>query len=238
MILLDNSWFVTKECLYYTIKGEHRKSRSNFKISMLEQLFGSKTRLKLLRLFLNNPTQPYYLRELARTLKTQLNSVRREVVNLEKIGIVKSVEMPAEPVISTQGKKKKEKGGAKKYFLADTEFILYPELKGLILKAQLLLERTFVSKIEKISSIKLFILSGIFVGIEDRATDLLIVGKVNKNQLTKIIRDFERELNRSINYTVMGYPEFKYRQDITDKFLYDILENRKIVIIDKLSVVI
>ncbi|MDD2807102.1 MAG: hypothetical protein PHW95_01090 [Patescibacteria group bacterium] len=205
---------------------------------MLEQLFGSKTRLKLLRLFLNNPTQPYYLRELARTLKTQLNSVRREVVNLEKIGIVKSVAMTEELVKTAKGKKKKEQGGAKKYFLADTEFILYPELKGLILKAQLLLERTFVSRIEKISSIKLFILSGIFVGIEERSTDLLIVGKVNKNQLARIIKDFERELNRDINYTVMTYPEFKYRQDITDKFLYDILENRKIVIVDKLNVVI
>ena len=55
---------------------------------MLEQLFGSKTRVKLLQLFLNNPKKDYYLRQLAREIKGQLNSVRREVNNLEKIGII------------------------------------------------------------------------------------------------------------------------------------------------------
>ena len=62
---------------------------------MLEQLFGSKTRVRILRLFLNNPSQPYYLRELTRKLKSQLNSVRREINNLGKMGIIKSVK-PAE----------------------------------------------------------------------------------------------------------------------------------------------
>ena len=203
---------------------------------MLEQLFGSKTRVKLLRLFLNNPSQPYYLRELARKLKTQLNSVRREINNLEKIGVVKSVKLADVLSGTKKAKSKKSKiQGSKKYFLTDTDFILYPELKALLLKAQLLLERSFVGKIEKMSQIRLFILTGIFVGIEGFATDLLLVGAVNRKKLAKIVREFEKELNHGINYTVMSSPEYKYRQDITDRFLYDILEGRKIVIIDKLD---
>lgn len=200
---------------------------------MLEQLFGSKTRVKLLRLFLNNPSQPYYLRELARSLKTQLNSVRREVNNLEKLGIVKSVKLADDPG-DKKDKKVKDRGGSKKYFLADTDFILFPELKALLLKAQLLLERNFVSKIEKMSDLKLFVLSGVFVGIEGFATDMLLVGSMNRKRLANIVRDFEKEINRDINYTVMTPQEFKYRKDITDRFLYDILEGRKIVILDKL----
>jgi len=78
-------------------------------------------------------------------------------------------------------------------------------------------------------------LTGIFVGIEGFVTDLLLVGAVNRKKLAKIVREFEKELNHSINYTVMSSPEYKYRQDITDRFLYDILEGRKIVIIDKLD---
>ncbi|MFA5021499.1 MAG: hypothetical protein WC508_00245 [Patescibacteria group bacterium] len=198
---------------------------------MLEQLFSSKTRVKLLRLFLNNPSQPYYLRELARKLGTQLNSIRREIENLEKIGIIKSVHLE-ESVGKNQAAD--EKPGAKKYFLADTEFILYPELKALLLKAQLLLERNFVSKIEKLAQIKLFILTGIFVGVDNYPTDLLLIGTVNRKALAKIVHDFERELGRVVNYTVMSFAEYKYRQDITDKFLYDILEGRKIVVIDKI----
>ena len=79
---------------------------------MLEQLFGSKTRVKVLRLFLNNPGQPYYLREIAREVKSQLNSVRREVNILEKLGIIKSVELSAEQIEQlkvTSDRKRKRK---------------------------------------------------------------------------------------------------------------------------------
>jgi len=203
---------------------------------MLEHLFGSKTRINLLRLFLNNPSQPYYLRELARKLKIQLNSVRREVNNLEKIGIIKSVESGAPAAEEKKPKKKKKKTrGSKKYFLADVDFILYPELKGLLLKAQLLLERSFVRKIEKMAKVRIFILTGIFVGTEDFPTDMLLVGTANRGKLAKIVRDFEKELGHVINYTVMSQQEFKYRHDITDRFLYDILEGRKIIIVDKIN---
>lgn len=209
-------------------------------INMLEQLFGSKTRVKLLQLFLNNQSQPYYLRELARKLKTQLNSVRREVENLEKMEIIKSVELVDEEITSAKPGKEidkkevKKTTSNKKYLLANTDFILYPELKALLLKAQLLYERKFVRKIEKMPKVRLFILAGFFVGNEGAATDMLLVGMVNRKKLASVVREFERELGHSINYTVMTPQEFKYRQDITDRFLYDILEGKKIMIIDKI----
>jgi len=207
---------------------------------MLEQLFGSKTRVKLLQLFLNNPSQPYYLRELARKLKTQLNSIRREVGNLEKLGIIKSVQLVDSATEDNKSKKRKRKkqgsSGNKKYLLANIDFILYPELKALLLKAQLLLERNFVSKIEKMANVRLFILAGVFVGIEGLATDMLLVGTVNRKRLSQIVKNFEKELGRGINYTVMSLQEFKYRQDITDRFLYEILEGKKIVIIDRINI--
>lgn len=202
---------------------------------MLEQLFGSKTRVNLLRLFLNNPSQPYYLRELARKLKSQLNSIRREVSNLEKLGIIKSVQLVEPETENSKNKSKSKKPGSKKYFLTNVDFILYPELKALLLKAQLLLERNFVSKIEKMAKVKLFILTGVFVGIEGLTTDMLLVGTVNRKRLAKIAKDFEKELGRSVNYMVMSLQEFKYRQDITDRFLYDILEGKKIIIIDRIN---
>lgn len=201
---------------------------------MLEQLFSSKTRVKLLRLFLNNPYEPYYLREIARELKSQLNSIRREVNNLEKIGILKSAKLTAEDLKQRKAKTvKKDRGGIKKYFLTDTDFILYPELKALMMKAELLLEKNFISKVEKLAKPKLFILTGIFVGNDDFPTDMLIVGNINKGKLSKLVTDFEKELSRSVNFTVMSHNEFKYRHDITDRFLYDILEGQKIVIVDK-----
>ena len=192
---------------------------------MLEHLFGSKTRVQLLRLLLNNPQQPFYLRELTRQLKTQLNSVRREVSNLESLGIVTVVAAPGQT---------NQKKSNKKFYLVNTNFTLYPELKALILKAQLLLEQNFVQEIERSAKVKLFILTGTFVGMDQAPTDMLLVGSINRRRLAALIRRFEKELSHEINFTVMSLQEFKYRQDITDRFLYDILEAKKIVIIDEL----
>src|SRR5574342_304834 len=57
---------------------------------MIEQLFGSKTRVKLLHLFYTNPNRSFYVREITRKIEEQINSVRRELSNLLSIGIIKS----------------------------------------------------------------------------------------------------------------------------------------------------
>lgn len=49
----------------------------------IEKLFGSKTRAKLLRLFFSDMNKSYYVREITRLIEEQINSVRRELINLE-----------------------------------------------------------------------------------------------------------------------------------------------------------
>lgn len=205
---------------------------------MLEQLFGSKTRVKLLQRFLNNPDQPYYLRELARAIRVQLNSVRREVANLEKIGIICPM-LASSPLPGGGGSVRpaasKHRGHQlKKFYLANTGFLLYPELRALLVKAQLLLEQRLIQRIKGIANVRYLALTGMFVGLEGFCTDLLLVGTVNRKRLANMMHHFERELDHGINYTVMNPGEFYYRHNITDKFLYTILENKKIVVIDRL----
>lgn len=195
---------------------------------MLEQLFGSRTRVKLLRMFLNNPQQPYYLRQLSREVGSQLNSVRREVANLMDLGII-TQHFAADPKNAPRGE------SVKKYYAANTAYLLYAELRALLMKAQLMVEKSLIGKIKNIAKVHYLALLGTFVGIDGGATDLLIVGTVNRQKLASLIREFERELNRSINYTVMSLSEYKYRHDITDRFLYEILEGKKIVVLDRLK---
>src|SRR5471030_1179787 len=57
---------------------------------MVEQLFGSKTRVKLLNLFYSNANRSFYVREITRKIDEQINSVRRELSNLLSIGIITS----------------------------------------------------------------------------------------------------------------------------------------------------
>jgi hypothetical protein len=185
---------------------------------MLEHLFSSRTRVKLLRLFLVNEEKPHFIREIGRKIKEHINSTRRELSNLEKVGLVKSY-----------GQRRK------KYYQVDKEFFLYPELKSLIFKAQVLLEKNFLKKIDRVGRVKYLCLTGFFCGLTDTQTDLLIVGSVNRRHLKNLIRDFQLNFDHEIHYTVFSQKEFIYRCNLTDRFLYHILENKKIVVVDKLK---
>jgi len=210
---------------------------------MLEQLFGSRARVKILKLFLLNPNEKFYIRELSRRLKLQLNSVCRELENLEKFGILNSDFSIGQELDNKNNKSSRKKSRyisnikqEKKYYQADPVFILFEEIKQLIMKAQILYERDFIEKLEKINKAKLLIFTGIFVNKANSQVDLLIVGRFNKNKLAKLIKELEYELGKEVNYALMDSKEFKYRKDVTDRFLYDILEGRKIVAIDKMGV--
>lgn len=199
---------------------------------MLEKLFGSNARVKILKLFLLNPSDKFYIRQLSRDLKLQLNSVRRELDNLEKFGILTS-DIKNEK--DGNSDKKEESGQEKKYFRANPCFILFDEIKALIVKAQILYEKDFVKKLNSIGKINLLVLTGIFVNNPDALIDILIVGKINKIKLVKLIRGLEVDLGKEINFTVFDSHEFKYRRDVTDIFLYGILDGRKLVVIDEIG---
>ena len=199
---------------------------------MLEKLFGSKARVKILKLFLLHPQDKFYIRQLARDLKLQLNSVRRELENLENFGILTS-DFKSEA--TEAGNQPTAGGQEKKYYRANPDFVLFDEIKALIVKAQILYEKDFVRKLKSMGKIKLLILTGIFANNPSTLIDILLVGKINKAKLVKLINELEVELGREINFTLFDSREFKYRRDITDIFLYGILEGRKLVVIDEVG---
>ncbi|MFH0818626.1 MAG: winged helix-turn-helix domain-containing protein [Patescibacteria group bacterium] len=185
---------------------------------MLEHLFGSRTRVKLLRLFSSNPDKSYYVRELTRKLGEQINSIRRELANLENIGFLTS-----------------KASNKKKYYSVVTDYILFPELKSLILKSRFTLERKFISNISSFGTIKYLALSGYFVEDPHAPVDLFIVGKISRKKMSELLGKFNKDTGEEIRYTVMDEKEYKYRKDITDKFLYEILNGKKVMVIDKLN---
>ncbi|MSU75203.1 MAG: hypothetical protein EXS55_01670 [Candidatus Magasanikbacteria bacterium] len=197
---------------------------------MLEHFFGSRTRFKLLQIFFRSPTKSFYVRELARLAGTQLNGVRRELANLENLGLIAPVEVND----SLPGAGGTERS---KYFRVCTDSLLFPELKSLLLKAELLEEREFVELIKKRGGdIALFMLTGIFTQENEIETDILIVGKIKPQSVARIIKDYENELGRTVRYTVMDEKEFQSRREIGDKFLYRIFEARHLNVIDEYGI--
>ena len=196
---------------------------------MLEHLFGSKTRLKLLQAFYCNPDKPYYVRELARFINTQLNAVRREIANLEKLGIIEHVEQERD-------KNSLKRTERSKFYKLRTDSLLFNELKNLLSKAQVLEEKELIEQVrQKGGKIKLFILSGVFTQSKDAPTDILLVGDIKPVVINRIFNKFEEVLNSAIRYTIMNEQEYLERKEIGDKFLYNILESDSVIAIDELS---
>lgn len=191
---------------------------------MLEKLFGSKTRVLLLRLFLNNPDKYFFVRELARSLDTHLNSIRRELDNLEEIGILISIDKPEEET---------DESTNRKYYRLNRAFSFVEDLRGLFIKAHMVMENTLAEKVAKLGDIDLFLLAGVFVGKEESPADILIVGTLPKMKVQKLIAKFEKEMSRSLNYALMTPSEFNYRRSVADKFLLNLLDNKNLILINR-----
>jgi len=209
---------------------------------MLEQLFGSRTRIKLLRLFLMHSEKAFFIRELTRLIDTQINSVRRELQNLVEGGVIKEVSMSGEQddmIPLGRGAKKvkilaKEKQ-PKKFFQVNQEFVLFNELRALFAKSPRLLQKALEKEFENLGNVEYAVLTGFFVDRDDTPVDLLIVGNILRSRLAKLIHTFEKEIEHEINYSTMTLEEFTYRKSIIDRFLFTILEGKKIVIVDSIA---
>ncbi|MBP7058114.1 hypothetical protein KBB06_02100 [Candidatus Gracilibacteria bacterium] len=172
---------------------------------MLKRLFTSNTRIKLLTLFLTNPDNEYFIRELTRKLDEQINSIRRELDNLKKLGLLKT---------KTRNRKK--------FFIVNKNFIVFSELRSIILKA--ISDKENVAKrIAGFGSLDVLILSGLFVE-KDSPIDLLLVGEIDRKQLEEFFAT-ELETKRPVRFSIMNKEEYLYRRKCKDKFIADLLED-------------
>ncbi|PCI25078.1 transcriptional regulator [Candidatus Peregrinibacteria bacterium] len=182
----------------------------------LKSLFSSQTRIKLLQTFLNHPETEYYIRELTRLLHEQINSIRRELENLKKIGLVKS-----------------RVRNRKKFFHVNKKFFLFHELQTIIQKTAAN-DNSMKKDLLSLGSIDLAILSGTFTEDSDSEIDLLIVGSV----VSKKVEDYvKKELKKpDLRYSVLSIPDFEYRIEVADPFILKILKSKKnVTIINKIK---
>lgn len=201
---------------------------------MLTKLFGSQARVKILKLFLINCDSKYFVKQLSKDLGLQAASVKRELDNLENFGLlVSDVATDEEIVAFGVGDIKKKIGTQdRRYYMVDHSFPLCEEIKAIIIKSHVLYKHDFIDDIKKAGDIKVLILSGVFMNSKEALVDLLIVGVLNKNKFEKVIKGYEKELGKEVNYTCMSEREFKYRKSMTDVFLYDVLEGDNMVVIN------
>jgi len=186
---------------------------------MLETLFGSKERARLLRFFLQNPEQQYDFFEVVRKNMLKATNVRRELNSLGKIKFVI---------------RRTKKG--KNFYQLNQEFNFYPELKNLIAKSNVYPQCKSLGSINHLGNIKLAVISGVFINYHKSKADMIIVGDaISKARLKNMMNSLEAEIGKEITFVLMTMDEFKYRLNMLDKFILEFLEGPHEEIINKIS---
>jgi len=180
---------------------------------MLKSLFSSAIRADVLSLLLNSPEESFYIREIAKLLRKNPSGVKRELDNLEKMGIVSS-----------------EKVANLKYFHANKDSPLYSELKSLITKSLGL--PGALKAVLRASGAEAAFLYGPYAERENVDTvDLIVVGA--GSSLTKELKEIERRFDRKINCTLMDVNEYRIKKKRGDANLKKILSRKSIPLIGR-----
>lgn len=189
---------------------------------MIDALFGSKTRVKLLHLFLNNPGKSFYVREITRLIDEQINSVRRELANMLQVGIITS-----------------DTGDNKLYYAINQRYDYYVPFRAIFADEQM--EDTATRKegdptwyhlVENLTGLRLAILGGVLVKGSTSAVDVLLVGSISSVKVKNAIKQVEKFEARELNYSVVSYDEFYYRLSVRDRFITEILNGAHTVLVD------
>lgn len=186
---------------------------------ILESLFGSRERARLLRFFLHNPEKVFEFREVVKKNMLKKSKTRNELFNLVKIKFIL---------------KRTKKG--KIFYELNQAFNFYPELKVLIAKSNVYPQCKSLSSVGKVGNIKLAAISGAFINYDKSKADMILVGDgVSKAKLKNLMNRLEAEIGKEINFMLMTMDEFKYRLNMLDKFILEFLEGPHEEVINRVT---
>jgi len=184
---------------------------------MLDRLFGSKLRSKVLGWLFLHPDEHYYVRQLRGLLDDDSTNISRELARLEKMGIL---------TCQTEGRQK--------YYQVNRKCSVFYELEGLIRKTSGLADvlKDALGPIAK--RIKVAFVYGSMAtgsGQSQSDVDLMVIGSCSFGQVVNAIGQTQDKLGREVNPSV--YPVDEFRRKVAGKhhFLTTVLDEPKIFLI-------
>ncbi len=203
----------------------------------LEKLFGSPARVKIIRLFLQNPSDLFFPKEISRRCKINSNVARREISLLERAGLIKQKTSSIDTLIKLKNGKVKNKKKEIQGLGLNEFFPLINPLKNLFLEAVAFNKEKTIKSLKSAGDMKLIILSGFFMQMNGYSADLLLVGeRVQKPKLERILKKIEAETGKEIAFVLFDTKEFLYRFSMYDKFINDILSSPHEKALNKLDI--
>jgi len=179
-------------------------------------LMVSKVRVKMLELFFAKPTEMFYVREITRLIKEEVNAVRRELDRLLACGLLKS-----------------EQRANRLYYSLNSRYLYFQELQRIVAKNTGLGKKIRKNR-RKLGTLAHVMFTGNFISPTSQVTselDMLFVGDIVLAELEALIKAEEKLLGREINYAVLEEAEFEFRKARRDPFVMDAMYGVRIMII-------
>jgi hypothetical protein len=186
---------------------------------------------------MSNPNRSFYVREITRKIDEQINSVRRELANLLSIGIISSdntnnrlyyeVDQKFEfynPLAVMFGGKAPQ---------AKTETKKNTEKKEAVAAEPITVSNPLTEEFKKAGHLKGLILTGQFTRDEIAGVDLVVIGDVNSSKVENSVSELEATEGKQIRYAVFTVDEYKYRRQINDRFLSNLIVAKKQILYDE-----
>lgn len=183
---------------------------------------------KIMRLFLLNPDKIYDVRLVMAISKGGKREVERELLVLEKIGLIKR---------KRYGKEGKGTSAQMKGYVLQNSFIYVAQLRSLLVGSSIMKTQDILKRVSRAGTLKLVVLAGIFIQNWDSRVDLLIVGdKLKKGLLGRVMRSMESEIGRELQYSILETSDLQYRMSVGDKLIRDIFDYPHQTILNKLGI--
>ena len=194
-------------------------------MEILAKILGGHARVKIMRLFLLNIDTVFEIEEISSRSRVTKSNTRKEINTFSSIGFIKSKSITRE---GSRGAKKKIS-----VWHLNQDFQYLKAIKDLLVDPSLLMQEDLIARFKQIGKMKLMIVSGVFIGDEKSRADLMIVGdKIKRTTLNQIIKGLEAEIGKELNYVLLNTEEFKYRLDMHDKLVCDIIDLPHLKLVD------
>jgi len=185
-------------------------------MTSLQDFMISRVRVKMFELFFTNPGEMYYVRQITRKIKEEINAVRRELDKMLGYGLLRS-----------------EQRGNRLYYYLNKRYLYFQEIHQMVTKNTGLGKK--IRKLRrKLGTLEFVMFSGRFVrGLAPRQNevDVLVIGDVVLPELEALIKEEESRLEREVRVAVFEKKEFDFRKTRRDPFIMDILFSSRVMVI-------
>lgn len=214
-------------------------------MDILPKIFGSEAKVRIMRLFLFNAGKAFDLDEVAKRANIKRDEAKKELVNLEKIGLIAKKKFSRTVTKIVKRKKRNKKAVVKMVVVKrkmqgwtlERGFSYLKELQSLLINTILIKGDEVLRRFRGVGKIKLVIVAGVFIQNPDSRLDIFIVGdKISRKKVSSIVKRLEAEIGKELQYAFFETQDFKYRMSIYDRLVRDVLDYPHEVLLDKMGI--